>query len=101
MNRICSIAAGLVAAASIPLAAHAADEPSAGGIEIVLAPAAAGTACAEDPALTALQRRVLAKYDEGPEILLQFVWITQAIHLLDSVGAAQWAERYRNAHPRC
>jgi len=103
MNRLRSIAAGLVAAASMPLAAHAADEPLQGGIELILAerPAAAGAACGDDPALTALQRRVLAKYDERPEALLQFVCITRPVLLLDSMGAAQWAERYRKTHPSC
>ena len=98
-----SIAAGLLAAAALPYAAQAADEPLAGSIATTLAGASTATAagCADDALLTSLQQRLLAKYDESPEVLMQYVWVTQQIHQLDRVGAAQWAERYRKTHPRC
>ena len=92
------LAACLLGALSLPYAACAADvAPST-----LVASAVGGLAgCAGDDALTPLQRRLLAKYDESVEILMQYVWITENVHHLDRIQTALWAERYRKTHPKC
>ncbi|AMO22384.1 hypothetical protein GCM10027034_27280 [Ramlibacter solisilvae] len=101
------IALSLLAAAAIPLAAFAADEPpKADAPRTVVAQAdttpgqVASSPCA-DATLPRLQQRLIEKYDQGQDLLLQFVWRTRSIHLLDRGQTAQWAEDYRSTHSRC
>jgi hypothetical protein len=94
----------LLAAATVPLIAHAADaSPDQASPTFVAAIATAAedySGCPYDRTLTPLQRRLLLKYDRAPESLMQYVWITRSIYLLDRMETAQWAESYRHAHPK-
>jgi hypothetical protein len=102
--RLPSVAAGLLAAAASPLMAQsAAVAPDSDAVPIAasaVAPAAVPAGC-PDAALSPLQQRLLAKWDRSPHVLMQYVWITRSIHQLDRMETAQWAERYRVAHPKC
>jgi hypothetical protein len=102
--RLPSVAAGLLAAAASPLMAQsAAVAPDSDAVRIAasaVAPAAVPAGCL-DAALSPLQQRLLAKWDRSPQVLMQYVWITRSIHQLDRMETAQWAERYRVAHPKC
>ena len=42
-----------------------------------------------------------APYDQGDHVLMQYVWITRPIYMLDRMETAEWAERYRRLHPEC
>ena len=95
----------LLSAAAVPQIAHGADAPPDQAVSTLVA--VTGTAaedhsgCPDDRTLTPLQRRLLSRYDHAPESLMQYVWITRSIYLLDRMETAQWAERYRQARPTC
>lgn len=95
----------LSAAALPPLVAHGADawpdEAAPTFVASAVTPAEDRSGCPHDTTLSPLQKRLLLKYDQGPQSLMQYVWITRSIYLLDRMETAQWAERYRNAHPKC
>lgn len=101
-NSIRFIATGLLAVAGIPCVVCAADAP-AQRIEVASATVGATAAggCVGDAALSPLQQRLLEKYDQSPQILMQYVWRTRAIYLLDRMETARWAESYRNTNPKC
>jgi hypothetical protein len=95
--------AGALLAAAIPLAAGAADTPSAADAVIVAQATTTAPAqgCPGDVGLSPLQRRLLAKYDHDAQSLLSFVWITRNIYLLERGETLLWAESYRQQHPAC
>ena len=103
--RMSLIAGALVATAALPLTASAADTPAASPAPgIVAAVAASSTVpqgCPGDTGVTPLERRLLARYDRGANVLLGYVWITRNIHLLDRYATLEWAEAYRRTHPAC
>ena len=98
--RLASIA---LAAAALPFAAaRAADTPAAGEAAVIVAAASATSAGAPGcPALSSLQRRMLAKYDQDVSVLLQLVWISRAVYQMDRLQTALWAEDFRKANPGC
>ena len=100
-----SIATALLAAAATPLSAYAADTQLADAAPIIVAAAASPSAgpvtCAGDATLSPLQRRLLQRYDQSPQRLMQYVWITRSIYLLDRMETALWAESYRKTRPDC
>lgn len=103
--RTISIALAALAAAAMPVVCHAERnlEPSLGAVAAVSSPtdAAQRASCGDDAKLSPLQRRLLAKYDQSVPVLVQYIWITRAIHLLEPMTTAQWAEAYRRRPSAC
>jgi hypothetical protein len=95
-------ATSLLALLAAPIAAIAADTPAA-DVSVAAAASAITLAreCPGDPALSTLQRRLLAKYDQDVNVMMQYVWTTRMIHQLDRAQTAEWAWAYRKAHPGC
>jgi len=100
-NRTLFIATGVLAIAGMPCMVHATQANAHGTTIASVGGATAAAGCVGDAGLSPLQRRLVAKYDQDPQILMQFVWRTRSIHQLDRMETAQWAESYRRAHPRC
>lgn len=74
------------------------------GIALDPAPAraaSASTACGEPESLTRLQRRLLAKADEGIEPLRQYIQITRRVHELDLHEVVHWMDRRRARLAAC
>ena len=95
----------LLFAAALPLVAHGTDawpdEASPTLVASAVTPTEDRSGCSHDTMMSPLQKRLLLKYDQSPESLMQYVWITRSIYLLDRMETAQWAERHRSAHPKC
>src|SRR5215813_4996107 len=91
-NRTLIIAAGLLTAAAIPLvAARAADEQSKVEATTMVAtstnPEPSISGCLDDIRLSSLQRRLLVKYDRGPEHLRE--WSGSRGPFINSTGPRQ------------
>lgn len=74
------------------------------GIAVEPAPAhaaATSAACGEPESLTRLQRRLLAKADEGIEPLRQYIHITRRVHELDLHEVVHWMDRRRARLAAC
>jgi hypothetical protein len=93
----------LAALLALPLAAMAADTPAAADATVAAAASAVTMAsnCPGDAGLSTLERRLLAKYDQDVNYLMQYVWTTRMIHQLDRAQTAEWAWNYRRTHPAC
>ena len=89
MNKIqTAVIPGLLCAALTSLPAVAAPESDA------------AVAC-QQPRMTLLEQRLVAKSDQGVEALRQFVFNTRKIHQLDVVEVADWTAARRTAIREC
>ena len=65
------------------------------------APEADAAMACQQPRMTLLQERLLAKSEQGVDTLRQFVSSTQKIHQLDTTEVADWAAARRAAIRNC
>jgi hypothetical protein len=101
--RMSWMAGALLATAAVPWAACAADAPA--DAPVIVAQASTSTmpaaGCPGDTGLTGLERRLLSKYDRDAQSMLDYVWLTRNIYLLERYETLEWAQTYRQAHPAC
>ena len=89
MNKIQTAAlSGLLSAALTSLPAVAAPESDS------------AMAC-QQPRMTLLEQRLVAKSDQGVEALRRFVFSTRKIHQLDVIEVAEWTAARRAAAREC
>jgi hypothetical protein len=67
----------------------------------VAAPETDTAMACQQPRMTLLQERLLAKADQGADTLRQFVFNTRKIYQLDTIEVAEWAAARRAAIHEC
>jgi hypothetical protein len=61
----------------------------------------AAVSCPPAQPMTPLQRRIVAKAEQGPDALRDFVFITRGVYQLDMAGTAAWLEAERDSQRAC
>ena len=67
----------------------------------VAAPETDAAMACQQPKMTLLQERLLAKSEQGVDTLRQFVFNTRKIYQLDTIEVADWATARRAAIREC